>query len=320
MFEGGAIVIATGPLLVPIMGDLHVTLSRAGLISMGFFLGRALGSLVLLLFLARVPVKRMLVAAYLVQAVALVGVGLLSANIWSFFAIYAVVGMATAIPLTLPGMWVSAHVRVGTERAMTLVVAPYALATMITPWAIGGFLAAGVSWRWVFVGEACFCVLFALAAARFALPDISGGENLRMRQFKEVSTFHPGLFGVIIAAGFLYVGLEASFGVWLPKFQQSVFAVGPMAAGLAVTVFWTGQLIGQLGVVPLTRRLASTPLLYWFGILVDRNVCFSCCLAWLRAFNGRDLYGRSCHVGSLASTKLRTAVDFHSGTAESSIC
>jgi fucose permease len=265
MFIGGVVVIATGPLLSPIMADLHVSLARGGFISMGFFLGRGLGGVALLMLLARVSIKRVLVMAYVVQAMALAAVGLLSSNLWSFFAMYAVVGIATAMPLSIPGMWVSAHVRSSTERAMTLVVAPFALATVITPWVVGALVGAGASWRWIFLGEAALSLVVALVATTFTLPDISGRENLRLRQVKEVSAFRPGLFGAILLAGLMYVGLESSFGVWLPKFQQSVFAVGPMSAGVAVTIFWTGQLIGRLGIVPLTRRMDPSRLVLWLG-------------------------------------------------------
>ena len=259
--------VTIGPLLLPVMKDFNVPLSRGGLIAMGFFVGRALGALLLNFLLAHIPVKRTLVVAYVVQAAGLAGAGLLSHSLWSFFDFYVLVGLAAAMPMTISGMWVSAHVREGTERAMTLVVSFFALGMVIAPWVVGALMGTGSNWRWILVGEGGLSLLLALVTAGTRLRDIPRRENLRLRQIKEVWGFSPGLLGFIAAAGFLYVGAESTLGVWLPKFEQGLFGSGAMWAGLTVTSFWIGELIGRLGVIPLLKRFRGPYLVLWFGSL-----------------------------------------------------
>ena len=260
-FMGGVVVVTLGPLLSPVMRDLHVSLSHGGFVSMGFFLGRALGVLALLLLLARVSMRLSLVAGYLVQAGALAATAMLTTDLESFFAYYSVVGLAAAVSLAVPGMWVSAYVRVGTARVMSLVVAFYALSTVLTPWVIGWLLGAGSDWNSVLLGEAVLSLLLAIVTACFPLRDIPGRQNLRWRQLREVGKFNPALIAGILAAGFAYVGMESMLNVWLPKFHQSVYGVGPALAGLAVTFFWLGQLVGRLTVARVTSRLRTSRLM-----------------------------------------------------------
>jgi FHS family glucose/mannose:H+ symporter-like MFS transporter len=260
-FMVGVVMISLGPILDPTLKDLHIPLSQGGLTAVGFAIGMLGGVLALNLALARVPVKWGLVGAAVLQTVGLAAAGVLARGLWSLFAAYLVVGAGCVFLNSLPGMWVTSQVKVGTDRVMVVLLLAFAAGMMVTPLAIGGALGLGASWRWVLVAEAGLSL--ALATLLMVLPasDIKGRENLRLRQLREVIGFNPRLFGAVLGASILYIGAEFILNVWLAKFEIDTFAVSKTVASLAVTLFWVGLVVGRTIIVPLTRRFAPSRLL-----------------------------------------------------------
>jgi hypothetical protein len=76
-----------------------------------------LGVVALNFALARVPVKWALIGAAWLQTVGLAAAGILARGLWSLFAAYVVVGTGCVFLNSLPGMWVTSHVKVRTDRA-----------------------------------------------------------------------------------------------------------------------------------------------------------------------------------------------------------
>jgi fucose permease len=263
----GAMLISIGPLLDPILHDLHIPLAQGGLLSLAFFLGRVVGVLLLNVALAGVPLKLTLIVAAWVQAAALLVAGLVAPGLWPLFGALLVTGLTAVLPNAFAGVWVGAHVRKDTERAMLLVLAFFALGVVVAPLMIGGALALGATWRWVFVGEAGFSAVMAVAMMISPLADVRDRENLRLRQLREMAGFYPTLLGVMLTVTFLYVGSETALGVWLAKYLIDSFSASPAVAALSVTLFWAGITIGRYVTVPLTRRINPPLLLAGFAVI-----------------------------------------------------
>jgi fucose permease len=81
-----------------------------------------------------------------------------------------------------------------------------------------------------------------------------------------VAAFNPRLLVAIALASFMYLGAEITLGTWLPKFQVDVFGASEAWAGLTVTFYFVGQIVGRLAVIPATRRFPPSSLLAIFGI------------------------------------------------------
>lgn len=287
-FFSGVIWVTLGPLLDSVLRDLHIPLAQGGLPALAFFLGTVTGALCLNVFLARVPVRWCLVGSALVECVGLAAAGLLSRGLWSFTAAYFVAGLPCMIIALIPGMWVSAHVREKTAYALSIVMTASVASMLLSPLVIGVLLGWGVTWREVFAGEAVLSVLLALVIALRPLADISGRENLRLRQLKAVVSHNPGLFVGIAAAAFMFLGAETTLGVWLPKFEVDVFGASATWASLAVTLYWVGQLLGRIVGIPLTRRRLPSSILVFSAV-------------WLTVFIG-VVAASPNQAGSLALT------------------
>lgn len=131
----------------------------------------------------------------------------------------------------------------------------------LTPVVLGVLLDAGAGWRIILAGEAVLSLLLGVVLLLLPLQDIRGRENLRLRQVRSVVAFNPLLLTTIAAAAFLYIGGEMTLGVWLPKFRIDTFGVSPSSAGLAVTVYFVGQIVGRAAIVPFARSFLTSSLL-----------------------------------------------------------
>ncbi len=261
----GAMLITLGPLLDPILRDLHIPLAKGGLLSFGFFLGRVVGVLLLNFALARVPVKTLLVGCAALLALGSAASGLLGVGLWSLMASLFVTGIAGVIPNAVSGVWVAANVKRGLEKAMLGIGAYFALGVVIAPLVVGAALELGATWRWVFIGQAVFAAAVAMLLTALAIADAPDRENLRGRQLKAVASTAPALLAVILAGTFLYVFVEGTLYVWLAKIQVDLFAAGPEAAALSVTLLWAGITVGRYLAGPLTRFASASRLLAVFA-------------------------------------------------------
>jgi fucose permease len=267
-FVVGVVMITLGPLLDPITKELNIPLAQAGLISVGFAVGMLIGVIALNFLFARVPAKWALIGAVWLQTVALAATGVLAKGLWSFFAAYFFVGLGCVFLNSLPGMWVSSHVKVGTHRAMVILLLFFAVGMAVTPIFIGIALGLGTTWRWVYIAEAVLSGALALLLTGRPISDIAGRQNLRWSRLREVVGFNRALFVTVLVASILYIGSEFILNVWLPKFEIDVFGASTTVASIAVALFWTGLIIGRLLVVSLTKRyLASRLLLVGMAIM-----------------------------------------------------
>ena len=257
----GLTMITLGPVLDPILNELDIPLSQGGLISVAFSVGMLIGVVALNFLLARVPVKWGLVGAALIEAAGLAASGVLASGLWSLFAAYLFVGLGCVFLNSLPGMWVTSHIKNDSGRTMVILLLFFALGMMAGPLAIGGALNWGATWRWVFGAEAVLCLVLAVILALSPISNIEGRENLRPRRLLDVISYNSRLFIAVLVASILYIGAEFTLNVWLVKFQIDVFGADKGTGNIAMTLFWLGLLIGRLVVIPLTRRFHPARIL-----------------------------------------------------------
>jgi MFS transporter, FHS family, glucose/mannose:H+ symporter len=264
----GATLVTLGPLLDPILRDLHIPLADAGLLSFGFFLGRVCGVLLLNFGLARVPIKRIMVLCAVFLALGSTAAGLLGVGLWPLIVSLFVTGLAGVIPNSISGVWVAAHVRQGLERAMINIGAYFAVGVVVAPLVIGGALQLGATWRQVFLGQAVFGAMMAVVLAILPIADVPERENLRGTQLKAVVSSQPKLLAVMLVSTFLYVCVEGTLYTWLAKLHVDLFHAGPEVAALSVTLFWGGITVGRYIAASLTRFASAARLLAVFAFLL----------------------------------------------------
>jgi MFS family permease len=250
-----------GPLLDHMMQDLDVPLSRGGVINGGLFAGTAIGIVLFNLTMARVPAKWTLCSGTGLLGAGLAVGGATSQSLWALVLAFFVAGLAGAIIVNTCWMWLSAHIKenmAGSALALTLF---FGVGMIIVPVVVGQAVDMGATWREVMLVEGGFTLLCALVFAFLPLLDIPERHNVRLSHLKTVVAHDPRLLLGMLGAGFMYTGAESAINVWLPKFQIDVFSAGDTWAGLSVTLFWLGLVVGRLAFIPLTKRFTATRLL-----------------------------------------------------------
>ena len=257
----GMVAMTLGPVLNTVLNDLGIPLAKGGTPALTYFFATMIGLLSLNFLMARVPVRWCLCGCAFVEAVGLAATALLARGLWSFAALYFIVGLPCWVLAGVPGMWVSAHVRERTAWALNIMMLASVVGMTVTPLILGVLLDHGAGWRAIFLGEAAVSLVFAVVLAVVPLADIPDRENLRLRQLKALAGFNPKLLAGLAVASFLYMGAEMALVTWLPKFQVDVYFSTEVWAGLSVTFYFVGQVVGRLVSIPLTRRFLPSTLL-----------------------------------------------------------
>jgi fucose permease len=145
--------------------------------------------------------------------------------------------------------------------AMQVLHGCWGIGTLIGPLLVTGLLVSHNSWRLAFVAVAILeAVIGAWAVFGVPWPDLP-----RRRQTAEgkLKLSGPLLLGIL--AFFLYTGAEWSAGQWSFTVLTQGRGFSTAAAGLLVSLYWTGLTAGRLAGGAAGLRL-STPVLLLSGI------------------------------------------------------
>jgi fucose permease len=136
----------------------------------------------------------------------------------------------------------------------------FAVGAIIGPAIVATLLAAGLSWKYLYVVAAAICAVLVVAAAVARYPttvDASGGASLGKTLRKMRDAHSLGFSGLIM----LYVAVEVAVYVWMPTYLQSYAGPVPWLAAYALTIFFVLRAMGRfLGAWLLTRLSWSTVL------------------------------------------------------------
>lgn len=148
----------------------------------------------------------------------------------------------------------------------------FGVGAIIGPAILAQLLAAGLSWKWLYVLAGAICVVLIVLALLVRYPDTgalaSGGGFAgtdRAMRSPYVLAFSAGAF--------LYVGVEASIYVWLPTLLAQHTGTATTAAAYSISIFFLLRAAGRfLGAWMLTRVAWQTVLAVFSGSIL---ACFA---------------------------------------------
>lgn len=132
----------------------------------------------------------------------------------------------------------------------------FGVGSLATPAIVTRAVAAGASWRAVFVLVGAATAAIALSWAAVADPPAEEAHpSAAARQPR--ARLLPLLLATILG---LYVGVETGVGGWLTKFMVSERAVSLPFAGNALSSYWLGLSAGRLALIFLAHRIGDSVL------------------------------------------------------------
>ncbi|TDH64297.1 MFS transporter [Dankookia rubra] len=147
-------------------------------------------------------------------------------------------------------------------RHLNWMHACWGIGATLSPAVATGLLAAGTSWRAVYltIGAmlAALSLAFVLSRARWGGPEPAAGPRL-----PALAVLRDPMARRQIAAFFVYCGVEAGTGQWLATILVDARGAGPAAAGAATALFWAALALGRIGLGFVVDRMGPDRMLRW---------------------------------------------------------
>jgi fucose permease len=148
----------------------------------------------------------------------------------------------------------------------------FGVGAIIGPAILARLLAAGLSWKWLYVIAGAICVALIVLALVVKYPEAAkpvgaGNHGSTSRAMK-----NPYVLAFSVAA-FLYVGVEAAVYVWMPTLLAGYTGPAALLAAYSISVFFLLRAAGRfLGAWMLTRLRWQTVLVVCSGSIL---LCFT---------------------------------------------
>jgi fucose permease len=148
----------------------------------------------------------------------------------------------------------------------------FGVGAIVGPAILARLLAAGLSWKWLYVIAGAICVALIVLALVVKYPEAAkpvaasthGGTGRAMK--------NPYVLA-FSAAAFLYVGVEAAVYVWMPTLLAAYTGSAALLATYSISVFFLLRAAGRfLGAWMLTRLRWETALVVCSGSIL---LCFT---------------------------------------------
>jgi predicted MFS family arabinose efflux permease len=241
------------PILPAMLGALGWSKSDAGLVASANLLGYFIGALLAGRPFVIARPRPWLLAALTISAVSTAAMALPS-DMVSFVSLRLIGGVASAFAIVCTSTLVLERLSASGRGSLSAIqFAGVGFGVMISAIAVSVMLAAGASWRTLWVGTGSLAILAAIAAA----PLIPAGEDHRAPMKADVTDAPPsGMTAMIVAYGLFGFGyiITATFLVAIVRLTAEVRVLEPwvwtlfgLAAIPSVTVWnWLGKRIGIL--------------------------------------------------------------------------
>ena len=140
----------------------------------------------------------------------------------------------------------------------------FAVGAIVGPAIVATLLAAGLSWKYLYVIAALICVVLVAAAAKARYPATvlaeSGGASFA-HTLRKMRDAHALGFSTLIM---LYVAVEVAVYVWMPTYLQGYTGSVPWLAAYALTIFFVLRAAGRFLGAWFLRKLSWSTVLVAF--------------------------------------------------------
>jgi fucose permease len=162
-------------------------------------------------------------------------------------------------------------------RFMNTVEGFFAVGAIVGPAIVATLIAAGVSWKWLYIIAATICVALVAIASVVRYPSVKAStERANLRQMVGVLRDPLALgFSTLVA---LYVAVEVAIYVWMPTYLRGDHDVPAWLTTYALTIFFVLRAIGRFLGAWLLGRFAWTLALALFSLAIF--ACFLGSLVW----------------------------------------
>ncbi len=218
--------------------------------------------------------KRVIMLGLLLQTIGLSGFGAGSSVLFNLGATF-LVGLGHGGTEVVTNFCVVRIEKAGQSRLMNLMHAAFPVGAILGPVFVGSLIAGGFRWQMVFRAMALLSLLIAGGLSYLSFSSVCR-EDVQDERHPKVSRLlvNPLLVFLFLTI-FLYVGSEIGVSSWISEYYVGVFETEPSAAAYMVSVFWTGILIGRLGIYFFYHGVRQAEILVLLSCLALTSLALS---------------------------------------------
>lgn len=282
---------AVGSVIPEVIEQFKLSMTAASAFQYATMAGIAVGALLLGFLADRLGPKYTIIIGLLLYGLSSL-VFAASNEFIAFVALLGIAGLGISVfkigALALIGD-ISASTASHT-RVMNTVEGFFALGAIAGPAIVATLIAAGMSWKWLYVIAAVICIALVVIASRVRYPaSRRQTERASPREMLIVMRDRAALgFSFLIV---MYVAAEVSIYVWMPTLLQTYTGAFAWLPIYALTIFFVLRAIGRFLGAWFLGRLAWSTALMLFGLAIF--LCFAGSLAggvdsaaWLLPLSG----------------------------------
>lgn len=185
---------------------------------------------------------------------------------------------------------------------MNMVEGFFGVGAILGPAIVTALLAAGASWKWLYVIAGSLCVVLIFAALAVHYPQTPRAAQEKLDPRVTLAMFANPYALAFSFAIMLYVGVETAIYVWMPTLLSGYQGPAVVLAAYALSVFFVLRAIGRFLGAWLLSRLAWTKVVALCSVAI--LICFGLALA-----GGRGVAAFSLPVSGLFMSVLYPTIN-----------
>lgn len=148
----------------------------------------------------------------------------------------------------------------------------FGVGSIIGPAILARLLAAGASWKGLYILAGTICVLLILTAVGARYPHTTAANQESMNLKHSVAAMKNCYALAFSLGAFLYVATEAAIYVWMPTLLAGYRGSAAVLAGYSISIFFVLRAAGRfIGALMLERFYWTTVLAVFSGVIL---ICF----------------------------------------------
>lgn len=269
LFMYSFLVVAISNILIEISAELDINPESLNLIITFFFAGVIIGQIIYF-FINYKYNKKVLFVTSMCLAIIAVLLMSFSDKLWHLYLLYSVTGISFGILLIIANASLVEGEIENKDSAVSLGHSFFAIGAISSPFVTSSIVNSDLNWRTIYYIISAFLAL--LIILKLCLKDagkVSGRSDNNIAKIPRIFNSRSKNSFIIITAVilFLYTYSETVFFSWMPTFLRLEKSFDLFNAGLMISIFYGGILIGRLFVSFITYRVRANIILLIMAVV-----------------------------------------------------
>lgn len=211
--------------------------------SIGYFLSSFISGLAL----QRLGPKRVIVTGLILQSIGLM-LFAINPNVLANLILCLLIGIGQGGTEVVVNFSVVRIERAGKSQLMNLMHAAFSIGAVAGPFADVILMKTGLAWQTIYRIMAVVAIIMAFTSGTLKLARLNREEDKPENRSGVGNLLRSPLLILSFLILLVYVGSELGVSNWISEYYVKYFGMPDRIGSIMVSVFWTGLLIGRLGI------------------------------------------------------------------------